>query len=319
MGTILAAGAAGSVPGSNLFRRPGRRPGARGGGRTLDGVTDFVVLTGMSGGGRSTVAGVLEDRGWFVVDNLPTSLMGKIVDLATAPGSTITRVALGMGPGALFEDPSALLAPLEEAGGSVRLVFLDASTDALVRRYESTKRRHPVGGESLAASIERERRLAEGLRAEADIIIDTTDLSVHDLRKRIEDVLETTTVDDHMALSVSSFGFKHGLPPDADLVFDCRFLPNPHWIEELRPGTGRDDAVRDHVFAHPAAGPFLDRVTDLLTLLLPEYQQEGKAYLSIAFGCTGGHHRSVAVAEEVAERLRGLGCQPTVTHRDIAK
>ena len=281
-------------------------------------MTDFVVLTGMSGAGRSTVAGVLEDRGWFVVDNLPTSLMGKIVDLATAPGSTITRVALGMGPGALFEDPAALLAPLQEADGSVRLIFLDASTDALVRRYESTKRRHPVGGESLAASIERERRLAEALRADADITIDTTDLSVHDLRKRIEDVLETS-VDDHMALSITSFGFKHGLPPDADLVFDCRFLPNPHWIEELRPGTGRDAAVRDHVFAHPAAAPFLDRVTDLRTMLLPVYQKEGKAYLSIAFGCTGGHHRSVAVAEEVADRLRELGCLPTVTHRDIAK
>lgn len=281
-------------------------------------MTDFVVLTGMSGGGRSTVAGVLEDRGWFVVDNLPTSLMGKIVDLATAPGSTITRVALGMGPGALFEDPSALLAPLEEAGGSVRLIFLDASTEALVRRYESTKRRHPVGGESLTASIERERRLADGLRAQADIVIDTTDLSVHDLRKRIEDVLETS-VDGHMALSVTSFGFKHGLPPDADLVFDCRFLPNPHWVEELRPGTGRDDAVREHVFAHPAAGQFLDRVTDLLVMLLPEYDDEGKAYLSIAFGCTGGHHRSVAVAEEISDRLRDRGFQPSVTHRDIAK
>lgn len=279
-------------------------------------VTDFVVITGMSGAGRSTAAGVLEDRGWFVIDNLPTSLMGKVAELATAPGSTVTQVALAMGPGAMFEDPSALLLPLRDDEGSLRVVFLDATTDALVQRYEGTKRRHPMGGDTLATSIERERSLADGLRAQADLVIDTSDLSVHDLRTRIEELIETGAPDG-LNLSVMSFGYKHGLPRDADLVFDVRFLPNPHWVDELRPRTGRDPAVSAYAFDHPAASPFLDQVEALLTLLLPEYQQEGKAYLNIAFGCTGGHHRAVAVAEEMASRLRARGGEPTVTHRDI--
>ncbi|HYI63159.1 MAG TPA: RNase adapter RapZ [Acidimicrobiales bacterium] len=282
-------------------------------------MTDFVVITGMSGAGRSTVAGVLEDRGWFVIDNLPTSLMGKVVELASAPGSTIDQVALAIGPGALFEDPSAFLGPLRAAGeGTVRVVFLDASTDVLVRRYESTKRRHPVGGDSLASSIERERRLADGLRMHADLVIDTTELSVHDLRHRIEELVGAG-LPGGMTVSVTSFGYKHGLPADADLVFDCRFLPNPHWVDALRPRTGRDPEVRAHALDHPLAGTFLDHVTEMLTLLLPEYEAEGKAYLSIAFGCTGGHHRSVAVAEEIAARLRATGVEPTVSHRDVDK
>lgn len=281
-------------------------------------MTDFVVLTGLSGAGRSTVAGVLEDRGWFVIDNLPTSLMGKVVELARAPGSAHDQVALAMGPGAIFEDPDALLAPLRDGDGTLRVVFLDASTEALVRRYEMTKRRHPVGGQTLAESIERERRLAERLREGADIVIDTSDLSVHDVRQRVEAVIDTT-LPGGMALTLSSFGYKHGLPPDADLVFDCRFLPNPHWVEELRPLTGLDADVRDHALHHPAAEPFLDRVTELVTMLVPEYVKEGKAYLHVAFGCTGGRHRSVAVVEEVASRLAGEGPAPTVTHRDVGR
>jgi len=279
-------------------------------------VTEFVVITGLSGAGRSTVAGVLEDRGWFVIDNLPTSLLGKVVELAQAPGAAHDQVALVMGPGAIFEDPDALLAPLRSGGGNLRVVFLDASTDSLVRRYEMTKRRHPVGGLTLAESIERERRLAERLREGADIVIDTSDLSVHDVRQRVEDLIDTT-LPGGMALTVSSFGYKHGLPPDADLVFDCRFLPNPHWVDDLRPKTGLDDAVRHHALDHPAAGPFLDRVTELVTMLVPEYVREGKAYLHVAFGCTGGRHRSVAVAQEVAARLGAEGSEPTVTHRDV--
>ncbi|WCO69087.1 RNase adapter RapZ [Iamia majanohamensis] len=280
-------------------------------------MTDFVVITGMSGAGRSTAAGVLEDRGWFVIDNLPTSLMGKVAELATAPGSTISQVALAIGPGAMFEEPSRLLEPLRAGEGSLRVVFLDATTDALVQRYEGTKRRHPIGGDTLATSIERERTMADGLRAQADLVIDTSDLSVHDLRARIEELVETGTPDG-LNLSLTSFGYKHGLPRDADIVLDVRFLPNPHWVEELRPRTGRDPEVRDHAFDHPSAGPFLDQVTSLLELLLPEYEREGKAYLSIAFGCTGGHHRSVAVVEEVAARLRDAGSAVTVSHRDIA-
>jgi UPF0042 nucleotide-binding protein len=283
-------------------------------------VTEFVVITGMSGAGRSTVAGVLEDRGWFVIDNLPPALMGKVVELAAAPGSAIHEVALAIGPGAMFEDPAAFLTPLRAGAGegTVRVVFLDASTEALVRRYESTKRRHPVGGETLAVSIERERKLADGLRMHADIVIDTTELSVHDLRQRIEELIGTG-LPGGMTVSVGSFGYKNGIPADADLVFDCRFLPNPHWVEALRPGTGLDPEVRAYAFDHPATDAFLDHVAAMLRLLLPEYEAEGKAYLNIAFGCTGGHHRSVAVAEEIASRLRDDGVSVTVGHRDIER
>lgn len=282
-------------------------------------MTDFVVITGMSGAGRSTVAGVLEDRGWFVIDNLPTSLVGKVVELAAAPGSSHDQVALAVGPGALFEDPEALLAPLRVGAGSVRVLFLDASTEALVRRYEMTKRRHPMGGTSLAESIERERRLADRLRETADIVIDTSDLSVHDVRHRVEELIETS-LPGGMSVSLMSFGYKHGLPTDADLVFDCRFLPNPHWVEDMRARTGREPDVRAYALDHPKAPAFLDQVEGLLALLVPEYQAEGKAYLTIAFGCTGGHHRSVAVAEEVAERLRTAhGVEAAVAHRDITR
>jgi UPF0042 nucleotide-binding protein len=200
----------------------------------------------------------------------------------------------------------------------VRILFLDASTEALVRRYESTKRRHPMGGTSLSESIERERRLAERLRETADIVIDTSDLSVHDVRHRVEELIESN-VAGGMSVSLMSFGYKHGLPTDADLVFDCRFLPNPHWVEDLRALTGREPDVRAYALDHPKAPAFLDQVEQLLTLLVPEYEAEGKAYLTIAFGCTGGHHRSVAVAEETAERLRAHDIASTVSHRDITK
>ncbi len=281
-------------------------------------MTDFIVITGMSGAGRSTVAGVLEDRGWFVIDNLPTALVPKVVELARDPGSTHDQVALAVGPGSVFEDPDAFLAALKVGDGTVRLMFLDASTETLVRRYEMTKRRHPLGGPSLAASIERERHLAERLRDRADIVIDTSDLSVHDVRQRVEELIETS-LPGGMSVSITSFGYKHGLPTDADLVFDCRFLPNPHWVDDLRGGTGREPDVRAYALDHPAADAFLDQVESLLALLVPEYRAEGKAYLTIAFGCTGGHHRSVAVSEEIAERLRTRGLDPRVTHRDITR
>jgi len=248
-------------------------------------VTEFVVITGMSGAGRTTVANVLEDRGWFVIDNLPTSLVGKVVELAAAPGATHDRVALAVGPGAMIEDPQALLDPLEGAG-DVRLLFLDASTETLVRRYELTKRRHPMGGASLGDSIERERRLAERLRERADVVIDTSDLSVHDIRQRVEDLL-SSSLPGGMAVNLVTFGYKHGLPTDVDLVFDCRFLPNPHWVEDLRERTGLDEEVRAHAFDHPKAAPFLDHVEELLEMLVPEYEAEGKAYLTIGVGCTG--------------------------------
>jgi RNase adapter protein RapZ len=284
-------------------------------------MSEFVVITGLSGAGRSQAANNLEDLGWFVIDNLPTELIPKVVELVEAPGSATPRVALVAGAGAEPDDLPPALHHMRASESRVRVLFLDASTDVLVRRYETTRRRHPQleEGEGLADSIERERSMLEPVKAEADVVLDTSDLNIHELRSRMVDLFGEHHVDTGMQTTIVSFGYKHGLPLDVDLVLDCRFLPNPHWVEELRPHTGLDGPVRDHVLGQPAAGEFLDRVDGLLELLLPAYVAEGKSYLSVAFGCTGGRHRSVAIAEEVATRLRAHGVEPTVIHRDVAK
>jgi UPF0042 nucleotide-binding protein len=279
-------------------------------------MAEFVVITGLSGAGRSSAADNLEDLGWFVIDNLPAPLISKVVELASTPGSAIERVALVAGTGSNQVDAS--IASLRESGLRVRTVFLDASTDALVRRYESTRRRHPQSnGESLAETIEHERSMLERIRADADVLIDTSDLNVHELRSRLVDLFGSDSQDQAMVTTLLSFGYKHGLPRDVDLILDGRFLPNPHWVPELRPLSGLDAPVRDYVLTQDAAEPFLERLGSLLDLLLPAYVEEGKAYLTIAFGCTGGRHRSVAIAEEVARRLGERGSPPTVTHRDL--
>jgi UPF0042 nucleotide-binding protein len=282
-------------------------------------MTEFVVITGMSGAGRSTAAGVFEDQGWFVIDNMPVALMPKVAELATLPASAIDRVAFVAGWNTDPAELTPMLDDLARAGSRVRTIFLDAGTDVLIRRYESTRRRHPVGaGEVLGAAIEQERQLLESLRAAADVVVDTSGLNVHQLRDRVMELFD----DEEslgMQVTVTSFGFKHGLPSDVDMVFDCRFLPNPHWVEDLRPQTGTDAPVRDHVLGSDLAAAFLAQVDGLLDVLLPAFQTEGKAYLTLAFGCTGGRHRSVAVSEEVARRLRERGLDPGVMHRDIAK
>jgi len=283
-------------------------------------VTDSLVITGLSGAGRSSVADVLEDLGWFVIDNLPTALMPKVLELAQGPGSTIERVAFAIGTGPQSSEEESPLDVLRQAGSRVRVLFLDAGTDALVRRYESTRRRHPhAAGERLVEAIERERELLDPVKATADVVVDTTDLNIHQLRDRIVHLFAEEGSHAGMQVTVLSFGYKHGLPVDVDVVIDCRFLPNPHWVDELRPLTGLDAPVRDYVFAQDVTGPFLDRLQDLLDLLLPAYDQEGKAYLSIALGCTGGRHRSVAITEELARRLQAEGFQLRVAHRDITK
>jgi UPF0042 nucleotide-binding protein len=287
-----------------------------------DGSAEFIVITGLSGAGRSQAANHLEDLGWFVVDNLPPILIPKVVELATAPGSSIDRVALVVGAGRYHADLVPALAKLRETSCRVRVMFLTAPTEVLVRRYEDTRRRHPLtdgheGG--LADAIERERALLEVVRAEADVVVDTAELTVHDLRDRIRELFDDGVADGLMRTTVQSFGYKHGLPRDVDMVLDCRFLPNPHWIDELRPLTGCDEPVRDFVLSRPAGREFLRRLDLLLDLLLPAYVQEGKSYLTIAFGCTGGRHRSVAIAEEVARRLRARGVEPIVHHRDIER
>lgn len=296
------------------------RPGPERVARTLHRVTDFAVITGLSGAGRSTAANVLEDQDWFVIDNLPVELMPKVAELATKPGSDIARVAFVVGSNSDATALSDLVEELRASGARVRVLFLDARSDVLIRRYESTRRRHPASaGELLGGAIEQERALLDHLRALADVVVDTSDLNVHQLRDRVEDLFGDQAAGPGMQVSVLSFGFKHGVPADVDMVLDCRFLPNPHWVDELRPQTGQDEPVRDYVLGSDLARGFLDRLDGLLDVLLPAFRAEGKAYLTLAFGCTGGRHRSVAIAEEVTRRLRARGLQPKVSHRDVTK
>ena len=284
-------------------------------------MSEFVIITGLSGAGRSQAADDLEDLGWFVIDNLPSELIPKVVELVRSPGTSTPRVALVVGTGA--HDPGFLesLAALRASGARVRQLYLDASTEVLVRRYESSRRRHPLlaAGEGLAEAIDRERALLEQVKAAADVVVDTSTLNVHELHDRILELFGEEHPDGDMRTRVVSFGYKHGLPVDVDLVLDCRFLPNPHWVEELRPLTGLDDAVERYVLDQDAAREFLDHLDALLGLLLPAYVAEGKAYLTVALGCTGGRHRSVVMAEAVAGLLRERGTAPTVVHRDVEK
>ena len=283
---------------------------------------DFVIITGLSGAGRSQAANTMDDLGWFVIDNLPPALIPKVAELTMTQGSTIDKVALAVGrDGAYLEELAPALDELRDTAGRVRVLFLEASDDALVRRYESSRRRHPLSDESdrVSEGIGRERALLEPVKAQADVVIDTTDLNVHQLRDRLLDLFGTDDPTSGLQTSVVSFGYKHGLPLDVDLVFDCRFLPNPHWVDELRPYTGLDTPVRDYVMGQPATADFLTKLDDLLGLLLPAYVKEGKSYLSIAVGCTGGHHRSVVLAEELGKLLAARGFEATIQHRDIAK
>lgn len=283
-------------------------------------MTDFAVITGLSGAGRSTAADVLEDKGWFVIDNMPVELMPRVGELAHQPGSDISRVAFVVGSNSDADQLETMLDGLRANESRVRVLFLDARSDVLIRRYESTRRRHPASaGELLGAAIEQERAKLDRLRATADVVVDTSELNVHQLRDRVAELFADDTRAPGMQVSVVSFGFKHGVPADVDMVFDCRFLPNPHWVDELRPQTGLDEPVRDHVLGSELSTDFLAVIDDLFDVVLPAFGREGKAYLSLAFGCTGGRHRSVAIAEEVARRLRTRGLDPGVSHRDVNK
>jgi UPF0042 nucleotide-binding protein len=282
-------------------------------------VVEFVILTGVSGAGRSTAAGVLEDLGWFVIDNLPTALIIKVAELAVDPGSSRDRVVLVVGRDTeQLDDLSEAVSELRRRGLKVRTIFLDASDEVLVRRFEGTRRRHPLGREGVVEAIAMERERLDPIRAGADVLIDTTGLNVNQLRERLMDLFLDGR-SEPLQLSVVSFGFKHGLPLDVDNVFDVRFLPNPHWVPELRDLDGLDERVRGYVLAQPAAQEFTNRVDDLLEFLIPSYIQEGKSYMSVAVGCTGGKHRSVVLAEEIAARIRAHGYDVAVFHRDIRK
>lgn len=279
-----------------------------------------LVITGMSGAGRSTASDTLEDLGWYVIDNLPPALIGPVAELAAAPGSSVTRLCLvtDVRGREFFADLEGAIADLRTWGADVRIVFLEAEDDVLVRRFEETRRRHPADtGGGLLSGIAAERRLLADLREQADLIVDTSDDTVHDLRDQIIDLLSGPTREG-LQVNVVSFGFKRGTPREADLMFDVRFLPNPHWVEELRPLDGRDAPVRDHVLGDPMARAFLDRLEDLLDVTLPGYLAERKRYLTLAVGCTGGKHRSVAIAEHVAEHLRDReDLSVRVVHRDL--
>ncbi len=283
-------------------------------------MAEYLFLVGMSGAGRSTAAATFDDRGWFVIDNLPPALLGRIGELANPPGSEYERLCLVTGRGGYegLDELRPAIDSLRASGARVRVLFLEAPDEILVRRYEGSRRRHPVDTDGgVLESIRQERELLKVLREDADIIIDTGDLNVHELRERLIDSVDRPQSDGGMDTSVVSFGFKHGLPLDADLVFDCRFLPNPHWVPELRNLTGLDEPVRDYVMSNEDTKALLDRLDALLEFVLPAYAREGKSYLSIAVGCTGGHHRSVVLAEEIASIMRRLGFSPTVHHRDI--
>lgn len=276
-----------------------------------------VLITGLSGAGRSGAAAVFEDLGWYVVDNLPTSLVPTIVELASKPGGGIERLALVSGR--QHQDVLPHVGAMRAAGHDVTVLFLDASTPVLVKRYDATRRKHPLADETagLLESIELERERLSGLRDAADLVIDTSDLNVHQLKERLLASFETSG-SSQLQVAVESFGFKHGLPLDADIVMDVRFLPNPHWEDDLRPLTGHDPAVRDYVLETSVAASFIDHLDALLSDVLPAYQSEGRSYLTVAIGCTGGRHRSVAVAEEMARRFRERGVAVRSSHRDVS-
>ena len=288
-------------------------------------MSSFVLIAGLSGAGASQAANVFEDMGWFVIDNLPIELLDKVVDLVHAKGAGVDEPT-GIDHVALVirtqgaEELVPHLMVLRATVDDVRVLFLDAADDVLVRRYEDTRRRHPLGsGAGVVESIARDRAALEPLKAEADLVIDTSDLNVHQLRDRITELFGVDAPQGAMQTTVMSFGYKHGLPLDVDLVLDCRFLPNPHWVDELRPKTGRDRAVRRYVLDNPQTEVFLERLDGLLDVLLPGYVAEGKRYLTIAVGCTGGRHRSVVIADELASRLRKRGMEPRVQHRDVKR
>ena len=282
---------------------------------------DLVVITGLSGAGRSTAAKCLEDLGWFVVDNLPPSLVGTMVELAARSQGSVDKIAVvvDVRSRGFTADVTDALAGLDRPGLRVRVLFLEAADDALVRRFDGVRRPHPLQADgTLTDGIARERELLRELRGDADLVLDTSTLNVHELRAKIVAAFGDKSA---MALhaTVVSFGYKYGLPVDADVVVDCRLLPNPHWVAELRPHTGLDEDVRDYVLSQPGAGEFVDAWVAMLRRYEKGYLQEGKHFATIAVGCTGGKHRSVAISEELARRLRADGVDVTVVHRDLGR
>jgi RNase adapter protein RapZ len=284
---------------------------------------ELLILTGMSGAGRSTVAHSLEDLGWYVVDNLPPSLLPALAKQSNEGELPALAVVVDVRGGKFFDDLNAALANLKNDGINFRLLFLDASDQSLVARFESTRRPHPLqGGDRISDGIDRERAKLHELRESADVVIDTSNLNVHQLAKRTSEIFAEGMIEG-VRLNILSFGYKYGIPVDADLVLDCRFIPNPHWVPELRPLTGLDQAVSDRVFSNEGVTEFVGDYVKLIKDMLPGYIREGKKYLTIAIGCTGGKHRSVAISTEIAKQLSSTSSELAISahavHRDLGR
>lgn len=282
---------------------------------------EIVIITGMSGAGRSTAAKALEDLDWFVADNLPPAMLVTMLDLARRVRSAVPKVAavVDLRSRAFSTDLKSAIADLDASGAHPYVVFLEAGDDTLVRRFENVRRPHPLQDSGrIVDGIAAERAQLRGVRAEADLVLDTSALNIHELRSRMCDVFGSER-DAGLRVTVLSFGFKYGLPVDADMVADCRFLPNPHWVPELAPRTGQDSAVRDYVLGHPRAGDFLRSYVEAVEITLAGYEQAGKRFVTLAVGCTGGKHRSVVLAEEIGARLSGQWQAVQVAHRDLGR
>lgn len=290
-----------------------------------EGGLDTVIVTGLSGAGRSTAAKCFEDLGYYVVDNLPAELIATLMDLGSRTQGAVTRLAVVMDvrSRAFSTDLVGVIRDLDTSGLRPRVLFLEASDDVLVRRFENVRRAHPLQGDGrLVDGIAAERELLAPLRDDADLVIDTSTRSVHDLRRAIENAFAQggpLGSGPSLRATVVSFGFKYGLPVDADLVVDVRFLPNPYWIPELRDLTGQDQEVKDYVLSQDDAVTFLERYAGILQIIGAGYRRESKRYLTLAVGCTGGKHRSVVMAQQLADRLAASGIQATVVHRDLGR
>ncbi len=283
---------------------------------------ELLILTGMSGAGRSTVAHALEDLGWYVVDNLPPALLPQLAD-QSRENHTSLAVVVDVRGGKFFDELSSALAKLKASSTLYRLLFLDATDQALVQRFESTRRPHPLQGKDrIVDGIERERAKLEEIRAQADVVIDSSNLNVHQLEKRTGEIFAAGMLPS-LRINLLSFGYKYGIPVDADLVLDCRFIPNPHWIPELRPLNGLDKPVSEKVLSSDGVDEFVKSYVGVVHQMIPGYFREGKKYVTIAIGCTGGKHRSVAIAEEIARQLttssNDLEITAHATHRDVGR
>ena len=285
----------------------------------------FVIVTGMSGGGKATAIHMLEDAGFYCVDNLPVSLIGKFTELITMPDSEINKVVLGVDAraGQSFEGVAGIIDKLKDRGIPVEVLFMDASDSVLIKRYKETRRVHPMNqpGDLLEAGISKEREVLAEVKKKADYVIDTSSLLTRELKEELDRIFVKNEEYNSLMVNIMSFGFKHGIPSDADLVFDVRFLPNPYYIDELKHQTGNDAPVQDYVKSFPACGEFVDKLFDMLTFLIPGYVQEGKYQLVVAIGCTGGQHRSVTIANEIYDRLKSAGGNfgLKLAHRDVKR